>query len=121
MFGAHLLMLLGKLLGISVGDVELGCRRGELCHGLFKQCHMVRETIRRGDENLLQRAFERSQVELEPCKGAIANVDVIASQKQLLVKNLSGQKIIERSLAFGKIKQQQRLGGIISAWRYWWL
>ena len=93
MFGAHLPMLFADLLGMSVGDVELGCRRGELCQGLFGQCHVVRESIRRGGEDLLQNALELSQLELEPRQGAIANVNVIASQKQLLV-NLSGRKII---------------------------
>jgi hypothetical protein len=47
MFGAHLLILFVELLGMSIGDLKLGCRLRVLCHGMFEQCHVVRESIRR--------------------------------------------------------------------------
>ncbi len=47
MFGAHLLVVYTKLPRMSIGDLELGCRVEVFCHGLFEQCHVVRESIRR--------------------------------------------------------------------------
>ncbi len=42
MFGAQLSKLCFEVLGMSVGDEELGCTRGELFHGLFEHCHVER-------------------------------------------------------------------------------
>ena len=48
MFEAHLLNLFVKPLGMSIGDLKLGCRLRVLCHGMFQQCHVVvRESIQR--------------------------------------------------------------------------
>ncbi len=59
---------------------------------LFEQCHMKCKRFCRGCDGLLVRALdvslELSLLELTACQGAIADLNILTSQKQLLIELL---------------------------------